>query len=174
MSTKMMSVFLYIFIVIALVIVLIAIVGMLLPDERVATSECIYDAPPEKVYNVLTNNTDYAHRSNLKEIIIVEKLGEIEVWDEIAENGSVIRFKTSRKVPYSLYEFDIIEGSGFTGHWKGELKETATGGTHFISTETIRMKNPFLKVLSRLFFNMEQFMRTYQNDLRKKLNEEQK
>ncbi|GGJ95757.1 SRPBCC family protein [Parabacteroides faecis] len=168
----MMSFFIYFFIVVAGIVALIFIIGLLLPNERTATSECYYNASPEKVYNALTNNADYGYRSDLEEIVIIEENDGIEVWDEIAKNGSVIRFRTAHKKPYSLYEFDIVRGNGFTGHWKGELKATSTGGTHFTSTETIRMKNPFLKVLSRLFFNLEKFMHTYQNDLRVKLSED--
>ena len=122
------------------------------------------------MYNALINNADYGYRSDLEEIVIVEEKDGIEVWDEIAKNGSVIRFRTVRKVPHSLYEFEIVKGNGFTGYWKGELKVTSTGGTHFTSTEIIRMKNPFLKVASRLFFDLEKFMHTYQNDLRVKLS----
>ena len=168
----MISIFTYIFIVIAGIILLVFIAGLLLPDERTATSECFYNASPEKVYNALINNADYGYRSDLEEIVIVEEKDGIEVWDEIAKNGSVIRSRTARKVPHSLYEFEIVKGNGFTGYWKGELKVTSTGGTHFTSTEIIRMKNPFLKVVSRLFFDLEKFMHTYQNDLRVKLSED--
>lgn len=164
-----MTTFIYILTAAAGIIALIFIAGLILPDERVCSREYHYAVSPEKVYNVLTNNADYAHRSDLKEIIIIESKDGIEVWDEIAKNGSVIRFKTANKQPYSLYEFDIIKGNGFTGHWKGELKETSEGGTIFTSTETIRMKNPFLKVLSYLFFDIGKFMDNYQIDLGKKL-----
>ena len=157
----MISIFTYIFIAIAGIILLVFIAGLLLPDERTATSECFYNASPEKVYNALINNADYGYRSDLEEIVIVEE-----------KDGSVIRFRTVRKVPHSLYEFEIVKGNGFTGYWKGELKVTSTGGTHFTSTEIIRMKNPFLKVASRLFFDLEKFMHTYQNDLRVKLSED--
>lgn len=166
-----MTTFIYILTAAAGIIALIFIAGLILPDERVCSRQCHYAVSPEKVYNVLTNNADYAHRSDLKEIIILESKDGIEVWDEIAKNGSVIRFKTANKQPYSLYEFDIIKGNGFTGHWKGELKETSEGGTIFTSTETIRMKNPFLKVLSYLFFDIGEFMENYQIDLGKKLME---
>ena len=166
------DIFTYIFIAIAGIILLVFIAGLLLPDERTATSECFYNASPEKVYNALINNADYGYRSDLEEIVIVEEKDGIEVWEEIAKNGSVIRFRTVRKVPHSLYEFEIVKGNGFTGYWKGELKVTSTGGTHFTSTEIIRMKNPFLKVASRLFFDLEKFMHTYQNDLRVKLSED--
>ena len=69
-----------------------------------------YNASPEKVYNALINNADYGYRSDLEEIVIVEEKDGIEVWDEIAKNGSVIRFRTARKVPHSLYEFEIVKG----------------------------------------------------------------
>lgn len=162
----------YFLIVVVGIITLVLITGLLLPGKRIGSRQCFYNASPEKVYNVLINNTDYGYRSDLKEIIIIESLDGIEVWDEIAKNGSVVRFKTARKEPFSLYEFDIIKGNDFTGHWKGELQETSTGGTHFTATETIRMKNPFLKVLSYLFFDIEKFMDNYQNDLRVKLSED--
>ena len=162
----------YFLIVVVGIITLVLITGLLLPGKRVGSRQCFYNASPEKVYNVLINNTDYSYRSDLKEIIIIESLDGIEVWDEIAKNGSVVRFKTARKEPFSLYEFDIIKGNGFTGHWKGELQETSTGGTLFTATETIRMRNPFLKVLSYLFFDIEKFMDNYQNDLRVKLSED--
>ena len=55
----MISIFTYIFIVIAGIILLVFIAGLLLPDERTATSECFYNASPEKVYNALINNADY-------------------------------------------------------------------------------------------------------------------
>ena len=167
-----MSFFIYFFIIVVGIVALICIVGLLLPNERTATSECYYNASPEKVYNALTNNVDCGYRSDLDKVVIIEENDGIEVWDEIAKNGSVIRFRTANKQPYSLYEFDIIRGNGFTGHWKGELKLTSTGGTHFTSTETIRIKNPFVKLLSYLFFDLEKFMHTYQNDLRVKLSED--
>ena len=162
----------YFLIVVVGIITLVLITGLLLPGKRIGSRQCFYNASPEKVYNVLINNTDYGYRSDLKEIIIIESLDGIEVWDEIAKNGSVIRFKTARKEPFSLYEFDIIKGNGFPGHLKGGRQQTSTGGTHFSSTETIRMKNPFLKVLSYLFFDIEKFMDNYQNDLRVKLSED--
>ena len=130
------------------------------------------DGTPLYSYGSLIHNKEVTRDLDEKGLHIIESLDGIEVWDEIAKNGSVIRFKTARKEPFSLYEFDIIKGNGFTGHWKGELQETSTGGTHFTSTETIRMKNPFLKVLSYLFFDIEKFMDNYQNDLRVKLSED--
>ena len=152
-----MSFFIYFFIIVVGIVALICIVGLLLPNERTATSECYYNASPEKVYNALTNNAD-CYRSDLEKVVIIEENDGIEVWDEIAKNGSVIRFRTANKQPYSLYEFDIIRGTDSPGRLEGELKSTSTGGTHFTSTETIRIKT--IKLFSYLFFDPEKSAHT--------------
>jgi hypothetical protein len=164
-----MNTFLYILAVVAGIILLILIIGICLPCERMESRQTIYNYPPEVVYNIITNNNDFAYRSDLKDLVIIDKKGEIEVWDEIAENGNKIRFKTTKKEPYSRYEFDIVEGSGFTGYWIGEFEPTKDGGTLFKSTEIIKITNPFIKIMSYLFFDIGKFMETYQEDVRKKL-----
>lgn len=163
-----MNILLYILIGIVVLTLVIYIIGALLPLERVETRQSRYSAPPEVVYNVVTNNGDYAYRSNLKEIIIIDKDQDFEVWDEVAKDGSVIRFKTKEKTPYTFYSFDM-ESKLFTGYWTAEFHKTEDGGTLFIASEHIRMKNPLLKILSYLFFDIGKFMETYQNDLGKKL-----
>ena len=65
----MISIFTYIFIAIAGIILLVFIAGLLLPDERTATSECFYNASPEKVYNALINNADYGSGQPVKYLI---------------------------------------------------------------------------------------------------------
>lgn len=160
----------YFLIVVVGIICLVFVAGMILPAERKGVQQCNFNASPEKVFKVITNNADYAYRSDVREIVIQQDEDGKEVWDEISKSGAVIRFKTIRKEPYSLYEFEMT-GNGFTGVWTGKLSETGTGGTLYTSTETIRIRNPFMRILSYLFFNIDKFMQTYQNDLRVKLNE---
>jgi len=164
-----MSIILYFLGALIILILLIIVTGLILPDERTETRSSEFDVPPQLVYSVITNNGDYAYRSDLKEIVILENNGDIEVWEEIAKNGNIIRFKTAIKEPFSRYEFDIIKANGFTGHWIGILEETPTGGTLFTATEIVRIKNPVVKVLSYLFFDIGKFMETYQEDLKGKL-----
>ena len=151
--------------------ILIALfIGLLLPKERIATSEAFYKASPEEVYKVVTNNDDYAYRSDLKELIILERNGDFEVWDEIAKNGNKIRFRTARKEPFSRYDMEM-ESKIFTGYWIGEFREMPNGGTHFITTEKITMPNPIYRIMNYTFFSLKTFMDVYKNDVRKKLGE---
>lgn len=165
-----MKVFIYILIVLAVIFLIILVIGLLLPQERSATLSTQYKASPEDVYKALINNEDYTYRTDLAEIVIIEKNGDIEIWDEISKTGNRIRFRTTLKEPYSRYEFDIIEANGFTGHWAAQLSESANGGTIYTSTETVRIRNPFIKVMSYIFMDITKFMHTFQEDLRLKVD----
>jgi len=167
----MTQILLYACIIITGIVLIVIIIGLTLPPEKTEKRQTIYDASPEEVYNIITNNEDFSYRSDLKNVVVIKRKGDIEVWDEISKTGGNIRFRTALKQPYSRYEFDIIQANGFTGHWVGELEKTETGGTLFTATETIRIKNPLVRVLSYFFFDMGKFMEIYQEDLRKRLEE---
>ncbi len=160
----------YILLGLAILILIILVIGLLLPQERSATLSTQYKASPEEVYKALINNEDYGYRTDLAEIVILEKNGDFEVWDEISTTGNRIRFRTTLKDPYSRYEFDIIEANGFTGRWAAQLSEDGNGGTLYTSTETVRIRNPFIKVMSYLFMDLTKFMHTFQEDLRRKVD----
>lgn len=69
-----------------------------------------------------------------------------------------------------LYSFDM-EAQLFTGFRNGEFEADGKGGTIFTATEYICIKNPVIKILSYLFFNIGKLMDSYQDDLRRKINE---
>ncbi len=159
---------LYILLAIILSVILITIIGLLLPEERTETRQTTFNAPPEVVYSTVINNKDYSYRSNLKEIKILKSENEFEEWEEITDDGNIIRFSTRDKKPYSLYSFDM-QSKLFNGYWTADFKETDNGDTLFIATEYIRIKNPLIKALSYLFFDIGKLMDIYQEDLRNKL-----
>lgn len=166
-----MSIVLYILAGLFALILVFLIIGLLLPQQRTETRQSTFKASPQAVYEAVTDNVNYHYRTDLKEIIILESDGNIELWDEIDKRGNRIRFRTTLKQPYTRYEFDIVEGNAFTGHWIGEMEETKTGGTLFTATEIIRIRNPFIRLMSYLFMDIGKFMESYQDDLRKRLGE---
>lgn len=165
-----MSIVFYILGVIVFVIIAIVVTGFILPNERIVSHQSVFNVSPDVLYKVIVDNHDWKYRSNLKDLIIVEQSADMEVWDEISQDGSVIRFRTKDKIPYSFYSF-YMEAKLFTGYWTGEFLEKEDGRTKFIATEYIRVKNPFIKTLSYLFFDVKKFMEIYQEDLRGKINE---
>lgn len=157
----------YIIAAIAVIAILVFIIGLLLPKERIVSRKGYFNVSPEMLYEIVTNNNDWKYRRSLKELVIHESKDGMEVWDEISLDGTVIRFWTKEKRPFSFYSFHM-EAKLFTGHWTGEFESDDNGGTIFTATEYIRVKNPFVKTLSYLFFNIGKLMDEYQEDLKKK------
>lgn len=156
-------------ILISIIVILLGVwvVGMLLPKQRVATRQSIFNVSAKQLFDIVVDNENWQYRSDLKELNIIERKDSVEIWEEVSLDGNVIRFKTKEKRPYSYYSFDM-ESSVMKGYWLGEFKEINKTQTLFTATEFIEMKNPFLKVLSYLFFDIGKFMETYQKDLQKK------
>jgi hypothetical protein len=119
----------------------------------------------------VTNNNDYSYRSDLKKIEIIETNGNIQTWKEINKNGQEIVFRTSKIIPHSYYEFEIIKANGFRGYWIGEFKTINENETEFIATEHIIIPNPIIRLLSYIFIDIGQIMETYQKDLENKVND---
>ena len=150
--------------------ILIFIIGLFLPPERIVIRKGHFNTSPENLYEILTNNNDWQYRKSLKDLVIIENKDGVEVWDEISHDGATIRFTTREKHPFSFYSFDM-DSKLFSGYWTGEFKPDNKGGTIFTSTEYIKVKNPFVKTLSYLFFDIARYMSIYQDDLQEKLNE---
>ncbi|MCD7898993.1 MAG: SRPBCC family protein [Bacteroides sp.] len=151
------------------IICLIFVIGLILPAERVVSRKGHLNVSPEILYGIVTNNNNWQYRTSLQDLIIIETAEGMETWHEITKDGTVIRFQTTEKRPYSFYSFDM-ETNMFTGYWTGEFEPDGVGGTLFTATEYIRVKNPFVKTLSYLFFDVGKLMEEYQDDLRKKVS----
>lgn len=154
----------YILLFIAGLILVVFIVGLCLPKERVVVCQTTLNAPPETVYNIVTDNDNWSYRSSIKELHIVDRNGGTEKWVETSADGATIDFATREKIPYSFYSFDM-ESKLFKGYWTADIKEIAGSKTLFTATEYIQVKNPVIKVLSYLFFDIKKLMADYQNDL---------
>lgn len=163
-----MNLFLWIIGGLLILCVLIFLAGIMLPSERVVSRSSVFDAPADILYRIVTNNDDWQYRSGLKDLVIIEREGDNEVWDEISENGATIRFRTKEKIPRELYSFDM-ESAMFSGYWVATFQDMGNNQTIFEATEHIQVKNPFVKVLSYLFFDVGKLMDTYQSDLRRKV-----
>lgn len=150
------------------IIFLIFITGLFLPSERIISRKGHFEVSPEILYRIVTDNTDWQYRSDLKNLILIRSYGETEVWEEVTKNGSVIHFKTREKRPFSFYSFDM-RSNIFTGYWTGEFDPDGKGGTIFTATEYLTISNPFIKILALLFFDPGKFMDVYQEDLQRKV-----
>ena len=162
-----MKIAIYILLGIILILLIFLTIGLFLPKKRTLTKQTIFDAPIEKVYNVVINNHDWEYRTSLDDLKIIESNNGFEIWDETS-NGYTIRFKTKEKKPYAFYSFEM-ESKQFNGYWFAEFETVEDSQTLFSATESIEYKNPLIRTLAYTFMNLDKYMETYQNELRKKL-----
>lgn len=164
-----MIIIIYIVSIIIGLIAILFIVGLLLPKERVVICESVYNVSPETVYNIVVDNDNWSYRTELKSLEIVERNGDKEVWIERTKDGGVTTFRTMDKKPYSFYSFSM-DNKLFTGYWTADFIEKDGDKTLFIATEHISVKNPFVKTISYVFFDIKKLMEQYQENLRSRID----
>lgn len=118
-----------------------------------------------RVWEVVTDNEDTAWRSDLSR---TEASADGREFTEYTKKGFRTDFIITLKQPYSRYEFRL-QNRYIRGYWTGIFSELPEGGSEVCFTETIEIKNPFMRILARLFMDLKKMQRTYIHDLRKKL-----
>lgn len=134
---------------------------------RTSTITAQFRSDPKTVWDIMTDNHDYAWRSDLSKIEVHE---DGKKFIEYTKSGIPTCFTITEKQPYKLYAFDM-ENSNFTGHWTGKFNARTDGGTEVTLTETLSIKNPVVELLSHIFMNLKKIQRTYVRDLKTRLGE---
>lgn len=155
-----------ILIAIIVFLLLLLIIGLLLPQKRFAKETVTFPFDIKNVWDIITNNEDYAWRSDLSKI---EILNDGNSWVEYNTNGSSINFSILKKDYLKEYNFSM-ENNIFTGQFSSTYKKDIDGNTVVEFVESISIKNPIIRSLSYLFFNIKKFQNIYINDLKKKIN----
>lgn len=146
---------------------LIFAIGLLLPKQHEFVKEAYLKSPPEKVFQVITDfEGQTPWRSDVKEIRVIDH----NTWTEVPKNGTPITFRTKQKVENQIFEIEIIEPKSFNGFWVGTFEQTPTG-TKVLFKEVVIIKNPFFRVLSSIFVDLNKTMEVYMNNLKNKLGE---
>jgi hypothetical protein len=117
----------------------------------------------EKLWNIITDNTNYTWRSDLSKIEIVDDTHFIEY----AKNNYPTYFTITSKVNLKEYKFDI-ENSNIKGKWIGIFKKLDNGDILLDFTEEIETNNFIMKLFAKPYLKSQQ--KRYMNDLEKELN----
>lgn len=127
----------------------------------------VFQASPEKVWRMVTDNRHTAWRSDLAS---VDCSADGKTFVEHTKDGFQTTFHITQTTPIEKYAFSM-ENSRFTGKWTGLFSETGEGGCRIVFTEEIQMKNQLLEWISHLFLNLKKMQETYVSDLKKALGE---
>lgn len=124
--------------------------------------EVYIEESAEKIWNIITNNTDYQWRSDLSKIEIIDDNQFIE-YDK---NNFPTHFKIIKKEYLERYEFEI-ENSNIKGYWIGQFEPKENNTTKLIFIEQIEVKNAIMKLLAKPYLKKQQ--KQYIKDLKIKL-----
>lgn len=116
-----------------------------------------------KVWNTMTSLDDYAWRSGLSKIEVIE---DNKIFIEYTKDGYSTKFTITAFVPYERYEFDM-ENENMSGHWVGLLSES-NGVVTVDFTENVEAKKLIMKPFVKLYLKKQQSL--YIKDLKKALN----
>lgn len=116
----------------------------------------------EKLWNIITDNTKYAWRSDLSKIEIVDDKQFIEY----AKNNYPTNFTITSKIKFREYKFDI-ENTNIKGKWIGIFKELDNGCALLDFTEEVDANNIIMKLLAKPY--LKSMQKRYMKDLEKEL-----
>jgi hypothetical protein len=134
----------------------------------VSEKEKIFDYNVINIWNIVINNSDYKWRTGIKQIKLLENDNWIEYYSDKEQNFT--KFTLVKKDEYTLYSFKM-ENKRFHGNWSGKFININDKQTKCIFKETIYIRNPIIKILAKIFWNLEKIQEQYFTDLEKKLKE---
>ncbi|MCI8310133.1 MAG: polyketide cyclase [Clostridia bacterium] len=116
----------------------------------------------EKLWSIITDNTQYAWRSDLSKIEIIDDKHFVEY----AKNNFPTYFTITSKEYLKEYKFDI-ENTNIKGKWVGVLKKLENGNVRLDFTEEIETNNFIMKLLAKQY--LKSMQKRYMRDLEKEL-----
>ena len=118
----------------------------------------------KKVWEVVTNNSNYAWRSDLSKI----EIGKDNVsFIEYTSKGFPTNFIITVKKTFERYEFDM-SNNNMKGHWIGKFNKIGDG-TEIEFTEEVSVYNPIMNLFVSAYLKKQQAL--YIKDLRDALGE---
>ncbi len=127
----------------------------------VSNIKAVFQSDIQTVWEVVTSLTDYAWRSDLDRIEVLDE----NRFTEYTKEGFSTAFTITATEECRRWEFDM-ENSNMTGHWTGVFSER-DGKTEIDFTEAVTAKKFFLKPFLNAFLKKQQAR--YVEDLRKEL-----
>lgn len=149
-----------------LLALLVFVVGLFLPKTKSVLRVMELSAVPEEIWDIVTNiELQVRWRTDLKNVEIVERIPEHEMWTEYPKSGAPLTFKTKEKRPFDRYEMEIARSTVFSRRRVIEFKALTIDVTRVTIAEYAEIRNPFMRVLAHLSFDFGRTIDRYAQDL---------
>ena len=116
-----------------------------------------------KLWDIITDNSNYAWRSDLSKIEIIDDIHFVEY----TKNNFPTYFTITSKEKLKEYKFDL-KNANLKGKWIGIFKELPNGNIELDFTEEIEVNSFIMKLLAKSYLKSQQ--KRYMRDLEKELN----
>ncbi|WP_395342978.1 SRPBCC family protein [Ningiella sp. W23] len=150
-------------IVVLSVVVLLALVfvwGATLPTTKSVSKTIQINAPVEIVWETMSDwKGQEKWRSDVKSVEILDERS----FKEIPTNGPAVEFEIVRLETNKIIELKM--SGPFKGHYLAEFSDN-NGATTINISETIIQESIIGRILSRLFFDLEEFVAAYFGQLK--------
>lgn len=119
----------------------------------------------EKLWNIVTDNSNYSWRSDLSRIEITDD----KHFTEYTKNNYPTYFTVTSKEYLKEYKFDI-KNTNIKGKWTGIFQATEDGNVLFDMTEEIETDMLLMKLLAKPYLKNQQkrYLKDLENELTKR------
>jgi uncharacterized protein YndB with AHSA1/START domain len=147
----------------------IAIIGLLLPRDHVASRSATFAAGPDVVFAAIADVGAYAAwRTSLSGVEMLAPVDGRARWVEVSGGDRIAMEQVERDAPRRLVTRIADPDLPFGGTWTFDLAPEA-GGTRLTITERGEIRHPIFRALARFVFGYGATIETFLDELRARL-----
>ena len=122
-----------------------------------------FNCDKNKLWNIITDNANFAWRSDLSKIEIIDNTHFVEY----TKKNFPTYFTIISKEKLKVYKFEL-KNENLKGKWTGIFKEIPNGNIELDFTEEIEVNSFIMKMLAKFYLKSQQ--KRYMRDLERELN----
>lgn len=123
----------------------------------------VFNCDIEKIWNIVTDNSNYSWRSDLSKIKIIDD----EHFIEYTKNNYSTYFTITSKIKLKEYKFDL-ENTNMKGKWVGLFKNLPNGNVELDLIEEVETHNFIMRILAKPY--LKSMQKRYIRDLKNRLS----
>mgnify|MGYP006939887502 CR=1 FL=1 len=124
-----------------------------------------FNCDKNKLWNIITDNANFAWRSDLSKIEIIDNTHFVEY----TKKNFPTYFTIISKEKLKVYKFEL-KNENLKGKWIGIFKELPNGNIELDFTEEIEVNSFIMKMLAKFYLKSQQ--KRYMRDLERALNKQ--